>query len=262
VQTPQSRIVDTDSAEGRAITDMVTSKLETLSEHRQETFAAQMAACPYIQVMPRLEGKAMTKLDQNGVQAVLQSTEVIAKLGRVSIADIFLNNWDRVTRTQCNLGNFMVSEEVEGPTLVAIDSDAKMNPASRLQRVDITFALSPRGSQTIAGAFISNITKNGTRYQPREDEIHGVERAFRIGILEGAKTIIDVLTTERTRCCRTKRVPDDTRLDAMTRIEQEQPGPEEDDRRLVRKSTRERLQVLLNAYVAQIDGEGDLDLEL
>src|SRR5215207_2069310 len=166
VARPQTRFVlNTDAdLEGASIRAMIKGKLDTIeNEGHQIKIKEQLKDRKWIQVQTVAPAISGAKLNAPQKAAVLENAQVMQDLGRVAVTDAFMGNYDRISASSINTGNFMIAG-VEGPSLVAIDNDASAGKGSTkgARGADLKYIMQPAKIDMLAQMFVMKLTGNGT----------------------------------------------------------------------------------------------------
>ncbi|MHB8627965.1 MAG: protein kinase family protein, partial [Aggregatilineales bacterium] len=248
VDKPQTRFVENNDndAEGFQIRQLVSANLNTLPNDKQQQVQGQLDNRKYIQIQTVAQATGGDRLNATQLDNVLYDPTVMRDLGKLAMVDAFLGNYDRLSHSSINTGNFMFGNADVAPTLVAIDNDAVAPKGSNkgARGGDLTFILNPSNVQALAQAFVVKMTKGGTIMPSSaavtdiDSIISFVTNQFAEGIRAAAGEIITLIKS------------DPAFFSTMESTEKTNlPGPATKPRQLLRSETKERFKMLQKAYV-------------
>jgi hypothetical protein len=124
IATPNSRVLS--GAEAKTAKKAIKARKADLTTKEQRKELDKHVRAPYVQIQEFAVATPFDELDSTQRLAVLNDATAVRTVGKLAVADTFMDNWDRVTRTQCNLGNLMLRGD---GTVIAIDNEASFDPA-------------------------------------------------------------------------------------------------------------------------------------
>ena len=242
---PNSRIVknNDDDLIGGQIRALINSKKSQLEEVQKEQVTKQMDTYTYIQLQKKATGVPLDKLNTNQIEAFIGNAALIQEVGKLAAVDAFTGNTDRLSRSTVNTGNYILADGPEGSTLIAIDNELNAQKASSktAREKEVRFVISEDGAADLASSFLLRLTGSGVKYMFSEDEEHFVKTNMRLGVIAGAKAVIDLMESQPQFINQAKEM-EKTQL----------PGPQgtgTSNREIVRKTLKARLEAIKDQYI-------------
>jgi len=190
ISTPASRVLD--KAETKIAKKALKSRRADLANKQQHKELDKLSKLPYVQVQEFANATPFDKLTTQDRLLLVADRHSMRTVGKLAMADAFMANSDRVTRTQCNLGNLMLAPD---GTVLAIDNDARFDPGSTEPALeDIDYLLDPAGAKGLSSTFLAGMLRHMSPTDAMKVDFDAIERWIGEGIMEGAVEVSDQVT--------------------------------------------------------------------
>jgi hypothetical protein len=247
IKHPQSRYVpNTDKdVEARNIRALINANMHLIPVDKLKQVQDQLATRKYIQIQGFAAATPGDKLNARQKADTLTNAQVVQDMGRLALVDAFLGNYDRLSKTSINTGNFMIGNTLSGIELVAIDNDAVATKGSTAGALgeNLKFILDPTKVKDLAALLVDKTTKHfvelpeGYAAGDIPGLLQSVETNLAIGIKDAAERVIAHIKADKNF------------FDDMKATEKKgMPGPSGQPRKLLRAEMKDRFKMLQSGY--------------
>lgn len=191
IRTPASRVLG--KAETKAAKKEIKGRLSDIADKERRKNVKKQLDQPVIQIQGFADATPFGDLTVEDRLALLANKRILRTVGKMAMGDALMANYDRVTPTQCNLGNLMLTPDGE---VIAIDNDAHFDDGSHDVSIrDIDTLLSARGARVLASTFLAGMLRPVPVERTKDVDMDFVEGAIGRGILEGAAALLGGIDT-------------------------------------------------------------------